>query len=175
MSGDKVCDIYTERLYMRKLRNDDLDRYYQIMKKDEVGKWLGISRGKTYDEAKLSIDKFSKHWEEKGYGVWGVIDKQSGELLGQCGLNFIKETEEVEILYAFDPKFWWYGYATESASMILQYAFEKANLDRVIALVKPNNIRSSNVIEKIGLDIVGTKEYFGLKLVCYEISNATKF
>ncbi len=171
MSEIRDCDIYTERLYMRKLRNDDVDSYYEIMKKDEVGTWLGISRGKTYDETKLSIDKFSKHWEEKGYGVWAIIDKQSGELLGHCGLNFLKETKEVEILYAFDPKFWGNGYATECAIKALQYGFEKAKLDRIIGLVKPHNIRSSNVIKKIGLKLVGTKEYFGLKLVCYEIFN----
>lgn len=105
MNYIKGYEIYTERLYMRKLRDEDLDNYYEIMKKDEVGKWLGTSRGKTYEETKLSIDKFSKQWEEKGYGVWAVIDKKSGELLGHCGLNFLKETSEVEILYAFDPKF----------------------------------------------------------------------
>lgn len=169
MSEIKNCDIYTERLYMRKLRNDDIDNYYEIMKKDEVGIWLGTSRGKTYDETKLLIDKFSKQWDEKGYGVWGVIEKQSGELLGHCGLSYLKETSEIEILYAFDPEFWGHGYATESAIMALEYAFKNAKLDRIIALAKPLNIRSSNVIKKIGLKIVGTKEYFGLKLICYEV------
>lgn len=171
MNYIKDCEIYTERLYMRKLRDEDLHNYYEIMKKDEVGKWLGISRGKTYEETKLLIDKFSKQWEEKGYGVWAVVDKKSGELLGHCGLNFLKETSEVEILYAFDPKFWNHGYATESARAALEYAFEKAKLDRIIALAKPLNIKSINVIEKIGLKFVGIKEYFGLQLKYYEIFN----
>lgn len=171
MNYIKDCEIYTERLYMRKLKDEDLNNYYEIMKKDEVGKWLGTSRGKTYEETKLLIDKFSKQWEEKGYGVWAVIDKKSGELLGHCGLNFLEETSEVEILYAFDPKFWNHGYATESARVALEYAFEKAKLDRIIALAKPLNIKSSNVIEKIGLKFVGIKEYFGLQLKYYEIFN----
>lgn len=171
MNYIKGYEIYTERLYMRKLRDEDLDNYYEIMKKDEVGKWLGTSRGKTYEETKLSIDKFSKQWEEKGYGVWAVIDKKSGELLGHCGLNFLKETSEVEILYAFDPKFWNHGYATESVRAALEYAFEKAKLNRIIALAKPLNIKSSNVIEKIGLKFVGIKEYSGLQLKYYEIFN----
>jgi len=141
------------------------------MKKDEVGTWLATSRGKTYEETKLLIDKFSKHWEEKGYGVWAVFNKNTGELLGHCGLNFLKETSEVEVLYAFDPKFWGKGYATESAKAALMYAFEKAKLDRVIALAKPLNIRSCNVIEKIGLKYIGIKEYFGIQAKYFEKFN----
>ncbi|WML37396.1 GNAT family N-acetyltransferase [Clostridium sp. OS1-26] len=170
MSDFKDCEICTERLYMRKLRADDIDSYYEIMKKDEVGMWLATSRGKTYDETKLLIEKFSRHWTEKGYGVFAVIDKNSEELMGHCGLNFLSETSEVEVLYAFDPKFWGNGYATEAATKVLEYGFKEAKLNRIIALAKPDNIRSRRVIEKIGLKLIGIKEYFGLKCACYEVN-----
>jgi ribosomal-protein-alanine N-acetyltransferase len=165
----KRCDIYTERLCMRQLIDDDVDSYYEIMKKDEVGMWLASSSGKSYDETKSLIVKYSQHWKERGYGVWGVFDKQLKELLGHCGLNFLKETGEIELLYAFDPKFWGHGYATESALVSLEYAIGKLKLDRIIALAKPDNIRSINVIQKTGFKPIGTKEYFGMQLMCYEL------
>jgi len=71
-------------------------------------------------------------------------------------------------MYAFDPKFWGLGYATESAIVALDYAFKSTRIDRIIALAKPDNARSINVIEKIGLEFIGIKEYFGLQLNCYE-------
>jgi len=169
MSEIKECDIYTKRLCMRRLRNDDVDSYYEIMKKEEVTTWLASSHGKSYDETKSLIKIYSKHWKERGYGVWGVQDRQFKILLGHCGLNILKETGEVELLYAFDPKYWGYGYATESALASLEYAFGKLGLDRVIALAKPDNMRSNNVIQKIGFKPIGKKEYFGMQLMCYEI------
>ena len=168
MSDFKECEIYTERLYMRKLNEEDIDSYYEIAKKDEVGKWLATSRGKTYDETKTLIGRFSKHWEENNYGVFGVIEKNSGKLIGHCGLNFLNETSEVEVLYAFHPKFWGNGYATEAAAKVLEYGFKEAKLNRIIALAKIDNIRSKRVIEKLGLKSIGIKEYFGLRCECYE-------
>jgi ribosomal-protein-alanine N-acetyltransferase len=169
MSEIKECDMYTERLYMRQLRYDDVDSYYEIMKKDEVGMWLASSNGKTYPETKSLIENYSKHWKERGYGVWGVLDRQSKELFGHCGLNFLKETGEVELLYAFDPKYWGHGYATESGIASLEYAFRKLRLDRIIALAKPDNKKSINVIHKTGFKSIGIKEYFGMQLMCYEL------
>lgn len=164
-------EVETERLFMKKLNHNNLDNYYEIMKKDEVGMWLSTSRGKTYEETKLLIDKFSKHWEEKGYGVWGVFNKSSEELLGHCGLNFLNDTQEVELLYAFDPKFWGFGYATEAAKASLEFAFESAKLHRIIALAKPDNKRSCNVIEKVGFTYIGIKGYFGLMPKYFELIN----
>lgn len=166
----KEKEIYTERLHMRKLRNSDIDRYYEIMQKDKVGIWLATSRGTTYEETKLLVETFSKQWDEKGYGVWAVVNKESGELMGHCGLNFINKTSEVEILYAFDPKFWGHSYATEAAAASLEYGFKKAKLNKIVALSKHDNTRSRRVIEKIGLKLIGIKEYFGLKFACYEIT-----
>lgn len=158
---------YTERLFLRPLRWGDLDEYYEIMKKDEVCVWLGGGRGKTYEEVELLIATDLKQWQEKGYGVWGVIHRKTGKLLGHCGLGFLKETGEVEILYAFDPQYWGYGFATESAIVALNYAFEEAKLEGIIALAKPDNKRSINVINKLGLKPIGVKEYFGLHLECF--------
>lgn len=168
MNKKKDSEICTERLCLRQLCQDDIDCFYEIMKKEEVVIWLGNSNGKTRDETKVIIEKYTEQWEAKSYGVWGVFDRQTGALLGDCGLNFIKETGEVEILYAFDPEYWGCGYATESAIAALKYAFVTAKLDRVIALAMPDNTRSKNVIEKMGFKPLGLKNYFGMALLCYE-------
>jgi ribosomal-protein-alanine N-acetyltransferase len=88
---NKEDRIFTKRLFMRRLGTDDLDGFYEIMRKEEVVVWLGGTAGKTRDETKTTIEKYAAQWKEKGYGVWGVFDRQTGELLGDCGLNFLKE------------------------------------------------------------------------------------
>jgi ribosomal-protein-alanine N-acetyltransferase len=172
---NKEDRVFTKRLFMRRLGTDDLDGFYEIMRKEEVVVWLGGTAGKTRDETKTTIEKYAAQWKEKGYGVWGVFDRQTGELLGDCGLNFLKETGEVEIMYAFDPKYWGRGYATEAATAALEYAFKRARLDRIIVLSKPDNTRSKNVIKKLKFKFVGTKRYFNMDLLCYEMSRDSYF
>ena len=161
--------IITKRLIMRQLMKGDTVSYHEIMGNEEVVKWLGSSKGKTFNETNLLIEKYNTHWQKNGYGIWGVIDRWSNELLGHCGLNSLKDTGEVELKYAFDPKSWGYGYSTESAKASIKFAFEKVKLKRIIALAKPNNIRSINVIKKNHFKFVGKKTYFGMRLMCYEI------
>ena len=154
---------------MRQLAGSDLDAYYEITSKDEVCKWLLSPASKTQTETKQLIEKFSNHWEDKGYGVWGVFDKQTNALLGHCGVQYLKDSGEVELLYAFGPKYWGHGYATEAARATLEWVFGKTKLNRIIVLAMPDNSKSINIIQKLGAKSSGIKEYFGAKLLCYEI------
>jgi ribosomal-protein-alanine N-acetyltransferase len=175
VEGNKEDRIFTERLLMRRLGIDDLDDFYAIMRKEEVVVWLGGSAGKTRDETRATIEKYAAQWEEKGYGVCGVFDRQTGELLGDCGLNFLKETDEVEVMYAFHPEYWGRGYATEAAAAAVEYAFKTARLDRIIVLSKADNARSKNVIRKLKFQPIGIKRYFGMDLLCYEMGRDSHF
>jgi RimJ/RimL family protein N-acetyltransferase len=82
-----------------------------------------------------------------------VIEKQSNQVIGHCGLleKEVAEQDEVEINYIFTPSAWGKGYATEIGKAIIQYAFEEKKLKRLIALIKPENEASAVVATKIGM------------------------
>lgn len=74
----------------------------------------------TKEEAKIYVEKFVDHWNLYGFGVWAVLNKCTGEIIGHCGLRYVdQKEEEVEIMYLLDPASWGSGYATEAAKTYL--------------------------------------------------------
>jgi len=168
--GDNSSEIVTDRLVLRRFKLEDFDAYAAIMGDDEVMKWFPNGKGYTREQAKKSLDAISNHWNTHSYGIWAVTDKQSGVLLGRCGLNFIAETLEVEVDFIIVRNHWRHGYATEAAQAALAYGFNILKLDKIIALTKPDNIASRRVIEKIGMQHLKDAEYWGITCAYYQIA-----
>jgi len=81
-----------------------------------------------------------------------IISKDTNDILGWCGLQpFEPMPEKKEIFYGLSPKYWNNGYMTEAAESVLEYGFKELHLEEIVAGVKPNNIASIKVLEKIGL------------------------
>jgi RimJ/RimL family protein N-acetyltransferase len=93
------------------------------------------------------------HQDRHGYGLFSVILKSNGELVGDCGLEHMEVdgSPEVEIGYDFRSTYWGQGLATEAAAAVRNYAFQELGLGRVISLIRPDNPASMRVAEKIGM------------------------
>ena len=68
-------EIFTERLVLKRFNECDLEKYYDILKQEEVSKWLGTGKRKSYDDVKNIMQSFEQHWSQNNYGVWAVINK----------------------------------------------------------------------------------------------------
>ena len=161
--------IYTERLILRRFSESDFENYYDILNQEEVSKWLGSGKRKSKEDVKNIMTSFQSDWDKNNYGVWAVIKKENNRLIGHCGLKHLKDIQEIELLYAFDPKFWGNGYAAESARAVIKFAQDELKFKRLVAGVYPNNNRSCNVIEKLGFKYKGERELFGVNLFYYEL------
>ncbi len=159
----------TERLILRKFQAEDLPEYAMILGEDEVGKWLPKGVGYSYEETEKFIKHWNGHWETHGYGTWAVVEKWSGKLCGHCGLNYIQDLDEVEVLYAFGQHARGKGFGTEAAEAVLHYGLHQLQFDRIIGLSKHKNKPSRRVFEKIGLIYCKEIELFNTKLVYYSL------
>jgi ribosomal-protein-alanine N-acetyltransferase len=162
----------TSRLLLRQFRGDDLDVYAEIMGDNEVGKGFPKGTGYTREESKRSLESIMNHWNKHGFGIWAMTDKQTHIVLGRCGLNFIDEISEVEVDFVVAPNYWRRGFATEAAKAALAHGFTALDLERIIALAKPENTASLKVIEKIGMHFVKYAQHWGVTLAYNEISKA---
>ncbi|WP_245833041.1 GNAT family N-acetyltransferase [Oceanobacillus timonensis] len=163
------ANLITERLIMRQFSEKDIKEFYEIVKKHEVGKWLGLGKGMSLGEAEGYVNKMIKHWTEHQFGVWALINTDSEEIMGHCGLRFIDDTEDIEIIYLLDPKFWGKGYATEVGKEVIQYAFNYLGVDQLMARVRKNNRKSKKVIDKLGFEYMEDREYEGRILSYYKL------
>jgi ribosomal-protein-alanine N-acetyltransferase len=116
------------------------------------------------------LTHFMAHWDELAYGVWAVTDKATGGLLGQCGLRFLPEINEVEVLYLLARAHWGQGLASEAAQAALAYGFDQVGLQRIIALTKPENTASRRVMEKLGMQYEKNLHIFNLQAVYYAMT-----
>lgn len=169
MNGEKQNKICTNRLILRKFDCNDFEKYFNILKQEEVSRWLGNGKRITQDDVKKIMERYDKHWKDNEYGVWAVTSLQTGEILGHCGLRVLEDIGETELLYAFSPKFWGEGYATEAGKAVIEFAVKNLKLHKLVALAYSDNKASCNVIKKLGFEYKGTQEHFGAVLSYFEL------
>ncbi|MGZ7094188.1 MAG: GNAT family N-acetyltransferase [Candidatus Angelobacter sp.] len=99
------------------------------------------------------IEKNMGRYQRDGHGLWAMLLKDTGELIGDCGcvLQEVEEMNYMEVGYHVRRDLWGNGYATEAAHACMQYAFTKLHATRVISLIRPENAQSRRVAEKNGM------------------------
>ncbi len=167
--------VTTDRLILRPFELGDTEDYAAILAQPEVVRFLPGGRERAKRALAIAEDlvrTFVAIWTEApGYGPWAVIEKDSGALIGHHGLRLLPELDDqTELLYMLDSEVWGRGYASEGALAARDYGFEHLGLERLIALVVPENHASLRVAERTGMRRVkGFIEAFGLELVKYEM------
>jgi len=100
------------------------------------------------------IDRNRKRYAIDRHGLWAMVLKSSGELIGDCGLirQKIDGVEETEIGYHVRRDLWKQGYATEAAAACRDHGFARLSVNHLISLIRPENLPSRRVAEKIGME-----------------------
>ena len=163
----------TERLFLRKMTEDDLDSVYAMRSDAEVMRY--IREPQKRDEALNWIKLVSSRWEADKIGFCSVILKETEQFIGWCGLWQLKETGEFEVGYALFKDFWGKGLAAEASEPFLQYGFTELNLPKIVACANPNNKGSRRVMEKLGMTFDHIGKYYGNDLVHYTITRDDYF
>lgn len=114
------------------------------------------------------------HQREFGYGLFSVLLKETGELIGDCGLEQMEVNgmQVAELGYDFRSKFWNQGYATEAAVVVRDYAFTVLKLPVLVSLIRVGNLASKRVAEKAGMALEEEFTRYGNQYWKYSIKNA---
>jgi RimJ/RimL family protein N-acetyltransferase len=165
--------VVTSRLTLTAPEAGDLEDWYRgIFADPEVMRFLPGGVPLPRERLDGAVERNRAHWAERGYGRWLVRDAGSGEFVGDCGLRFVEEVEEPEVLYAFARPWWGRGIATEAARASLRFGFEVAGLERIVAFAVPENVASRRVLERCGMRLEGELDIFDIRCVEYAISKA---
>ncbi len=147
--------IETERLILRSWTADDVEPFIRHTNTPAVMRWLGG----VGDEAVLReviTERFPQWEEERGFTFWAVERKDDSELLGFCGLKLASDAGTKikgwhEVGWRFREDAWGKGYAKEAAIASLDFAFERAGAERVVALTVIGNEGSWGLMERLGM------------------------
>jgi RimJ/RimL family protein N-acetyltransferase len=106
-------------------------------------------------------------WAARGHGAWAVVRKETGELIGHCGLAPLPDGSDVELYYLIDKPHWRQGYATEAARAALRFGFTRAGLSRIVAIALTANAGSLRVMAAAGMRLVGPARHYDADVVLY--------
>jgi RimJ/RimL family protein N-acetyltransferase len=160
--------LETERLILRKFEERDIDAIFAMRSDADMMRF--IREPQNRDETISWLKLVSSHWKNEKVGFCAVIEKASGQVIGWCGLWRLKETGETEVGYAIAKEYWGRGFAAEAARCFLEYGFTELNLEKIVAVARPENTASRRVMEKLGMRYDYTGEFYGRQLVHYSIS-----
>jgi RimJ/RimL family protein N-acetyltransferase len=166
----QIPKIVTKRLILRGFQEEDLDAYAQICADAETMQYIGTGKTMNRSESWRGMAMFLGHWQLRGYGMWAVENRQSGEMLGRVGCWKPEGWIDFEIGWMIARKYWGYGFATEAGQAAIAFAFEELQRSHIISLICPANLASRRVAEKLGEKLVGGTEVFGNKVVIYQIT-----
>jgi ribosomal-protein-alanine N-acetyltransferase len=180
--GDEVV-LETDRLVLRRLTLDDIDAMSSFYADPAVRRFFPdgtLTREETLEELEWILDVY---YERYGYGLWATVERQTGDVIGRCGLLPFKvvrattqaglalddpdvhprpdDRYEVEVAYLLARERWGRGFATEAAAAIVAYGFEHLDVDRLISLIDPGNDASASVARRCGMTIDGLVELDG--------------
>ncbi len=143
--------LETERLLLRQMTQDDYSALCRILKDKDV---MYAYEGPFNDQEVQSwLDRQLWRYAEYGFGLWAVVLKSTGTMIGQCGLTMqdYKDTQILEIGYLFRKDYWHKGYASEAANSCKEYAFREMDVQEVYSIIRDTNLASQKVAERNGM------------------------
>ncbi len=143
--------IETERLLLRRVEEPDAPFLAGLWSDPGITRHMGGPR--NFEKVRLDLIEEARAGGVHTTGWWPVVEKVSGRVVGDCGLveKTVDGREEIELVYLFALDSWGKGYATEAALALRDHAFHRLGLQRLIAMIDPENHASARVAEKIGM------------------------
>ena len=147
--------INTERLRLRGWKPEDHAPFAAMCADPDVMRYIGNGQTRTADDAARYIASFEKEWNERGFGLFAVESKQTGDLIGFTGFSwpdFLPEVfPSVEIGWRFSKPSWGKGIASEAAAAALSFGVNELGITDIVSIHQLENRASARIMQKLGM------------------------
>ncbi len=156
----------TERLRLRRFTPADLEPLLGVFGDPEVMRYVGAER-RPLDQPEVAalMALAESQWQRQGFGLLAVVERETGRLIGEAGLQPLEQGPDIETGYTLARAAWGRGYATEAARAILRWGFAGLGLQRVVAVADPANAASLRVLDRLGMTRLGVRHCYNARMV----------
>lgn len=141
----------TKHLIARRIEPSDALAMLSVYGDPDAMRWVGDGKPLDLAQCRHWVEVTQHNYATRGYGMFALVERESGSVAGFCGLVHPGGQAEAEIKYALSRSFWGRGLASEAATAMLAVASSVFGLDRVIATTAPENAASHKVLLKAGM------------------------
>jgi RimJ/RimL family protein N-acetyltransferase len=165
-----MVTVDTPRLRLQLPSAADAQAFLDIHQDPEVLKYVVLGAASTgLTAAWRNIATIVGHWHMRGYGQWAVVERDSGLVVGRVGLWNPEGWPGIELGWVIHREHWGRGFATEAALAALAWAWTHVDVDEIISMIQPDNVRSLRVAAKLGQSFSRTEVLNGTTLHVYAI------
>ena len=161
--------LETSRIVLREFTPDDVDALALVLSDPETMRFYSA----PFDRIGVEqwIGRNLERYVENGHGMWALVLKSNGQMVGDCGLTLqeIDGVEEVEIGYHVRRDLWGQGLATQAARACRYFGFERLPVDRIVSIIRPENLQSRRVAEKNAMTVWKELVWHGRPHLVYAI------
>lgn len=145
--------LETQRLILREVTQEDYPALAGILRDEQT--MYAYEGAFSESETQAWLDKNLARYRDNGIGLWAVILKDGGPMIGQTGLTWqeVNGRRVAEVGYLFNRAYWGNGYATEAAIACKEYGFSQLGLDEIYSIIRDMNVTSMNVAIRNGMII----------------------
>lgn len=141
--------LETKNLLLRKMKDNDINDFYDIFSSDEVGKFVN----------KMSYEQVERYFEKRRFKPinpfsFVVVLKENNKVIGTIGIKE-KEANIGEISYVFNSSYWGKGYCSECVKLLLDRSFNEWGFNEIKADCREDNIASKRIFDKFGFKFIG--------------------
>ena len=159
--------LETGRLLLREMTGGDFPALCRMLRDPEV--MYAYEHAFSEEEARDWLRRQRDRYARDGIGLWAVVEKCSGEMVGQCGLTWQDcgyPAPVLEVGYLLERAAWHRGYATEAARACRDYAFDRLGAGEVFSIIRDSNLPSQRVARRNGMEVRGifVKHYYGVEM-----------
>lgn len=155
--------LETERCLLRETTVEDVEAFYEIYKEPSITEYMEDLFQDIDEERQYVRDYIDKVYGFYGFGVWTVIEKASGEIIGRAGLSYREGFEDAELGFVIGVPWQRQGYAYEVCHAIMEYGRTELELPVIQAFVEIENDKSVRLCEKLGMRKTEQVEIQGIR------------
>jgi RimJ/RimL family protein N-acetyltransferase len=159
--------LETERLRLRRFRREDAGAVFAIIGDDVAMQFYPKKFNRN--DAGLWVERNLRRYRDDGYGLFAVTLKDHDDVIGDCGIikQHVEDEQLMEVGYHFRRDQWRQGYASEAARGCMGLAFQGFDAEKVISLIRPENVPSRRVAERNGMKLERQVVHYGLPHLVY--------
>jgi ribosomal-protein-alanine N-acetyltransferase len=167
-----MLPLVTDRFTIRPLRDTGFDALHAVYSDPDVVRYVpgGV---RDVEGTRRRLNDLIAHHEQHGVSKWGVMLTGMGQVIGDCGLQFLPGTPGLELGFHLAQAHWGQGYGTEAAAACLNWALTHRP-ERIVAIVDPTHRVSQQTLTKIGMRPIGRDHLFGRRWLVYEADRSTR-
>ncbi|NET34075.1 MAG: GNAT family N-acetyltransferase [Cyanothece sp. SIO1E1] len=156
MFPSQFPSLESVRLALRQIEAGDQNHIFAGLSHPKITQYYGVSFD-TYEATEEQMEWYEQLWQEQTGIWWAIRDKNTAQFIGACGYNeYQAEHRKIELGYWLLPQHWGKGYIYEALQLIIPFAFEQLQVERIEAFVETGNKASDKVLLKQGFKHEGT-------------------